>query len=187
MKNLDNYSVLTLPGREGAGPDHWLTAWEHAFPAFVRVEQTNWTQPRYLDWAATLSKYVTEAPKPVLLIAHSLGTSLTMRWADDHPELAKRVAGAFLAAPSDRDVMERKPGNPVQGFGLMLLSNPPFPVIVLASRNDPYVSFARATTFAQAWRATLVDAGAHGHLTSASNLGAWPLGLITLGQFMETI
>jgi predicted alpha/beta hydrolase family esterase len=187
MKKLDHYSVLILPGRDGSGPEHWLTLWEKAFPAFVRVEQANWTEPVYAEWAAKLTEYVTNAPKPVLLVAHSLGTSLVMRWASNQPELATRVVGAFLAAPSDRDVMEGKADNPVQGFGPMLLNNLPFPSIVLASQNDPLVSFARAEIFARAWGADFVDAGANGHLASVANLGMWPVGMMALGQFIETI
>lgn len=187
MKDLDDYSVLILPGRDGAGPGHWQTRWERAFPAFVRVEQTNWTQPVYSDWAAKLSEYVSAAPKPVVIVGHSLGTSLTMRWAFDQPELAMRVAGAFLVAPSDRDVMEGKPDNPVKGFGPMLLRNLPFPSIILASRNDPLVTFKRAQMFAQAWRSLFMDAGFNGHLGSAANLGDWPMGLIAFGQFVDGI
>ena len=187
MKNLDDFSVLVLPGRDGSGAEHWQTLWEHAFPTFDRVEQLNWIQPVYADWATNLSEAVNRAPKPALLIGHSLGTSLTMRWAFDNPELAKRVAGAFLAAPSDRDVMEGKPDNPVRGFGPMILERLPFPSVVLASRNDPLVTFARAQAFATAWGAHFVDAGANGHLGSAANLGIWPLGLLALGQFLELI
>jgi predicted alpha/beta hydrolase family esterase len=187
MNKLHHYSVLTLPGREGAGPDHWLSHWEAAFPALVRVEQANWQQPVYADWAATLEAHVAQASKPVLLIAHSLGTSLTMRWASEQPELAARIAGAFLAAPSDRDVMEGMADNPVEGFGPMLLQNLPFPSIVLTSQNDPLVRFERAQVFAKAWGSALVDVGAHGHLGSASRLGAWPAGLAVLEQFLATL
>jgi predicted alpha/beta hydrolase family esterase len=187
MKNLDDYAVLVQPGRDGAGPDHWLSHWEAALPAFVRVEQTNWRQPVYADWAVTLSACVAEAAKPVLLIAHSLGTSLVMRWAYEHPELAKRVVGAFLAAPSDRDAMDGRPDVPVNGFGPMLLAPLPFASMVLASRNDPFVSLERAQQFAAAWGSSFVDVGANGHLASAAKLGAWPTGLIALGQFIESI
>jgi predicted alpha/beta hydrolase family esterase len=185
MNKLDHYAVLTLPGRDGAGPDHWLSHWERAFPAFVRVEQANWNEPLYADWAATLSRHVAAASKPVVLIAHSLGTSLVMRWACDQPQLAMRVAGALLAAPSDRDVMEGKPGNPVKGFGPMLLRALPFPSLVLASRDDPFVTFERAQLFAAAWGGAIVDVGANGHLGSPANLGAWAIGMSALEQFIR--
>ena len=66
------------------------------------------------------------------------GTSLTMRWAQQGN--VGRVAGAFLVAPSDRDRNDT-PDGPIQGFGPMLLGPLPFPSMVVASRDDPRVSF----------------------------------------------
>jgi hypothetical protein len=56
----------------------------------------------------------------------------------------------------------------------------PFPSIVVASTDDPYVTVDRATAFATAWgsRLTLVERA--GHLNSASGLGDWPLGYALL-------
>lgn len=69
----------------------------------------------------------------------------------------------------------------------MILTTLPFPSMVVASRNDELVTFARAEVFAAAWGSTLVDAGSNGHLGSAAKLGAWPFGLIALGQFLATL
>ena len=38
MHELKNLAVLTLPGLHGAGPDHWQTAWEAAFPGLRRLQ-----------------------------------------------------------------------------------------------------------------------------------------------------
>ena len=51
--NLKNFSILIHPGLNGAGPDHWHTHWEQAFPDFVRVLQADWDHPVYDAWAAT--------------------------------------------------------------------------------------------------------------------------------------
>jgi predicted alpha/beta hydrolase family esterase len=110
-----------------------------------------------------------------------------MRWASSNPELARKVAGAFLVVPSDRDVMEGNPDNPVKGFGPMLLKTLPFTSLVVASRNDPPVSFERARSFAAAWRSGFVDAGSNGHLGSVAGLGMWPHGLVALGQLIQSI
>jgi predicted alpha/beta hydrolase family esterase len=187
MKSLSDFSVLVLPGRDGSGEDHWQTVWERHFSEFVRVQQQDWVHPVYSEWAVGLTHAVRDATKPILLIAHSAGTSLAMRWSSDNPQLARKVAGALLVAPSDRDVLEGSPDNPVQGFGPMLLKPLPFKSVVVASQNDHLVTFERATTFATAWKADLVDAGMSGHLGSAANLGVWPLGLLTLGQLLERI
>ena len=52
----------------------------------------------------------------------------------------------------------------------------PFPSIVVASRDDRYVTMARAREFATAWGSELVDLGDAGHINSASGLGGWPAG-----------
>ena len=187
MKKLDELTILILPGLGGAGPDHWQSAWGQAFPATRRVEQANWEAPVYADWAAQLSEAVTRAPLPVVLIAHSLGTSLTMRWSFEQRQLAKKVAGAFLVAPTDRDRFDASPASPVRGWGPMILERLPFPSMVIASRNDDRVSFDRAEVFARAWGAPLVDAGNLGHIGSAAKLGLWPFGLFYFGQFVGSL
>jgi predicted alpha/beta hydrolase family esterase len=52
----------------------------------------------------------------------------------------------------------------------------PIETIVVASRNDPWVSMERARFFAQSWGSELVDAGDVGHLNSGYGLGDWPEG-----------
>ncbi len=123
----------------------------------------------------------------MLLVAHSLGTSLTMKWSFDQPAAAKKVAGAFLVAPSDRDRF-RVQGRPEpRGFGQMILKRLPFPSMIITSSNDDRVSLERAQAFAGAWGSTLVNAGNFGHLGSAAKLGLWPAGLVWLGQFLATL
>ena len=55
------------------------------------------------------------------------------------------------------------------------------------STTSTRVTFERATTFASAWGATLIDAGSHGHLGSAARLGMWPRGVLWFGQFLATL
>src|SRR5688572_10864827 len=187
MRDIKELTVLVLPGLGGAGPDHWQAAWEKAFPSMQRVEQANWEKPAYEDWSERLTEAVAKATPPVVLVAHSLGTSLTMRWAFDRPELAKKVAGAFLVAPTDRDLFDAKPSSPVRGWGPMILKRLPFPSMVLASRDDDRVSYERAEAFAKAWGSTLIDAGNLGHMGSGAKLGMWPFGLFYFGQFVGSL
>ena len=187
MQGSRNFTVLIVPGVGGSGSEHWQTFWEEAFPEFQRVQQADWDKPVYSEWAARLSDAVSKSTKPVVLVGHSLGTSLTIRWSLDNPALAKKVAGAFLVAPTDRDRFANVPDSPVQGFGSMILQRLPFASAVVASRDDDRVSFERAEVFAKAWGATLIDAGSHGHLGSAAQLGVWPFGLVWFGQFLASI
>lgn len=187
MRRLSDFSVLILPGLGGAGEDHWQTHWQKAFPDFVRVQQADWEQPDYADWGPRLTEAVSKAPRPVVLVAHSLGTSLTMRWSFDQPAAARRVAGAFIVAPSDRDRWRVGDPSGPRGFGPMILKRLPFPSAVVASRDDDRVSFDRAQEFAKAWGSLFFDGGNHGHLGSAAKLGLWPLGLVFFGQFLATL
>ena len=187
MRELDDLTVLILPGLGGSGPDHWQTAWVQAFPAMRWVEQENFEKPAYPEWSARLTEAVARAERPVVLVAHSLGTSLTMRWSFDQPEYASKVAGAFLVAPTDRDRFDASPTSPVRGWGPMILKRLPFPSMVLASLDDDRVSFERAKEFAGAWGSTLVPAGKLGHMGSAAKLGLWPFGLFHFGRFIGSL
>ena len=188
MRDIKELTVLILPGLGGAGPDHWQSYWQKAFPSFRRVQQADWEKPVYSDWSSRLTEAVTSSERPVVLVAHSLGTSLTMRWSFDQPGPARKVMGAFLVAPTDRDMFDARPGgSPVRGFGKMILERLPFPSAVVASRNDDRVSFERAQAFAAAWGSTLIDAGDLGHIGSAAKLGDWPFGLFWFGQFVASL
>jgi len=64
----------------------------------------------------------------------------------------------------------------------------PFPSILVASRNDPYISFSRARLLAQFWGCRFADAGEAGHINADSGLGDWAFGrflLSRLGQSFE--
>ncbi len=187
MRRLEDFDVLILPGVGGAGPDHWQTFWQRAFPEFRRVLQENWELPVYRAWADRLSEAVRSAKKPVVLVGHSLGTCLTVRWAKENPALVNQVAGAFLVATTDIDRFEGKGGTPAVGFAPVILEPLPFPALVIASHNDERVSFERASEFATAWGAMLADVGDAGHIGSAAKLGVWPTGLVLLGQFIATL
>lgn len=185
MPDLTDTEILMLPGWHGSGPEHWQTFWEAAFPNMRRVAQTDWEAPRYADWAEHLTAAVSACRKPVILVGHSLGTTLVVRWALDHP--VNKVAGAFLVAPTDIDRFVGEPGYNIVGFDPIILAPLPFPATVIASRNDDRVSFERAQAFATSWGARLVDAGHLGHMGSAAKLGLWPQGLVWFGQFLAAL
>jgi len=105
MYDIREFDILILPGWHNSEPGHWQSEWEKIFPNMIRVEQEDWETPVYSDWAARLSEAVSRCEKPALLVAHSLGVSLVMRWAQE--EDARRIAGAFLVAPADRDRFEQ--------------------------------------------------------------------------------
>jgi predicted alpha/beta hydrolase family esterase len=149
-----------------------------------RVEQADWERPVYADWSRRLSEEVARARRPVLIVAHSLGTSLVTKWAGDTGGAG--VAGAFLVATSDRERFEHEPDSP-RGFSPMNLRPLPFPSMALLSSNDPRVTPERAKAFADAWGSRLVEVGPLGHISGESRLGLWPLGLVLFGEFAGSL
>jgi uncharacterized protein len=67
----------------------------------------------------------------------------------------------------------------------MPLSRLPARTVIVASRNDPWVSFERAHEFSEAWGSRLEDAGLLGHIDSNSALGAWSFGLQLLNGLLD--
>lgn len=185
IRDFRDFDILLLPGWRGAGEQHWQTHWQRAFPNMRRVEQADWERPVFAHWARRLSEEVDRCRQPVVLIAHSLGTSLVMRWSHDAD--VSKVAGAFLVAPTDRDREDLESHGSVVGFGPMLLRPLPFASMVLASENDEHVALDRARLFAQSWGARFINVGALGHIGSVADLGLWPHGLVWLGEFLASL
>ena len=183
MRDIRDFDILILPGWHNSESGHWQSEWQACFPNMTRVEQADWDTPVYSDWAANLSSAVARCRRPIVMIAHSLGTALVMRWAQEGN--SRRVAGAFLVAPSDRDRFDHEPDAPIRGFAPMLTSRLPFASMLLASRNDHKVTLERARFFATAWGSTFVDTGELRHMDT--ELGMWPHGLVWLGQFVGSL
>ena len=171
--------VLLLPGLYNSGPRHWQSVWEARFPAMKRVQQAEWDAPSCDDWVARLDEEIAAAGPDVVLVAHSAACTTVAKWASAH---ARPVRGALLVAPSDTEARSYPPGT--QGFQPVPLGRLPFPSIVAASTDDPYIAVERARVFAQAWGSQLVLVGALGHINSDSDLGVWPEGLGLLARLV---
>lgn len=173
--------VLTVAGLWNSGPEHWQTHWERAHPGWRRVPQRSWDEPERAEWVAALEKAIAECAEPPFLAAHSLACTLVAHWAQEGRR--SPIAGAFLVAPSDVEAPSypKKTG----GFAPMPLVKLPFPSLVVASTNDEYVSFERATAFAAAWGSRLVSIGDAGHINGAAGYGPWPEGQELFRVFRE--
>ena len=93
------------------------------------------------------------------------------------------MRGALLVAPPDLEQVNTP--DVLKGFAPVPLQHLSFPSVVIASRDDPYATFASVGRMAHAWGARLEDAGAKGHLNTASNLGEWPFGQAVLQQLLK--
>lgn len=156
-------TLLIVPGLYGSCARHWQTWLEYRLPAARRVLQANWERADIVQRADMLEKTVARQSARVVLAAHSFGCLASAAAA---PRIAERIAGALLVAPCDP-----------QRFGIeerLMSGSPPFPSLLVASRNDPWMSFPRAESWAERWGSRLVDAGYKGHINVASGHGPWP-------------
>ena len=174
---LNPHDVWLLPGWQNSDAGHWQTLWQQQF-GFQRLEQHNWQHPLRGDWSIRLQETVLDAPGPVTLVAHSLGCILVEWWAA-HSQVAKtKVRGALLVAPVDTELESLRGALP--SWSPVLLHKLPFPSILVGSENDPNCSLARAQAMADGWGSRFVNAGAAGHINTASGLGLWDDGLALL-------
>jgi uncharacterized protein len=164
--------VLTVPGLYGSGPEHWQSQWERHYPGFSRVEQAEWNTPDCLDWISTLDTAVCNENDNVILVGHSLGAVTIAHWSSNY---GRKIGGALLVAPSDTEAARFPDGT--TGFKPIPTRRLPFSSIVIASTDDPFLSFERAGELAEMWGSELVSIGAKGHINVASGFGPWPEGL----------
>lgn len=172
---------LIVPGLNGSGEDHWQRHWLADHDDAVLVEQTNWSNPQEGRWLHRLEQAVIAHPG-ALLVTHSLGTILAARLALS--SVAPLVGGALLVAPAD---IERTSSlhDRTYEFGTIPTAPLPFPALVVASRDDIYMSLDKARALATAWRSPLVDLGFAGHINVASGFGRWPGGYALARQVIE--
>ena len=173
--------ILIIPGLGGSGPEHWQSLWQARLPNAARVEQADWDKPDRAGWIAALDAAVVAAGAPPVLVVHSLSCALVAHWAAAH---RRPVHAALLVGPADVDSDAHTPPE-AHVFRPMPMTRLPFPTIVVASRNDPYVDFRRAQVFAEAWGADLVDAGNAGHINSSAGYGEWPAGEALLARLSQ--
>jgi predicted alpha/beta hydrolase family esterase len=111
-----------------------------------------------------------------VLVAHSFGCLATVRQAALDPN---GIAGALLVAPADPDKF---------GVGPLLPTwRLPFPTVLVASRNDPWMVQRTAFSWGALWGSELVDAGSLGHINADSGLDDWPAGMAALGALLQRI
>ena len=153
--------------------------WEEADPSAVMVHQEDWRNPHPDVWEDQVAGAVLRHSGS-LIVAHSLGCLVVARLVESWPEL--RISGALLVAPPDPSRSER-----LAGFADISRKALPFPAIVIASRNDPWMPIQGARRLAGDWGAQFVDHGMSGHINAESGFGPWPNGLALRDSLLRTI
>jgi hypothetical protein len=160
--------TLIVPGLDGSPAPHWQHWWAATDPRALLVDLSDPGRPSPAAWEAELASTILHHPDCVL-VGHSLGAILVARILTKWPQL--KVRAALLVAPAETRGSDR-----IGHFGPIPERPLGVPARVVASRNDPWMSFARVASLARSWETDLVDLGHAGHINVASGFGPWPDG-----------
>ncbi len=165
--------TLLVPGLDGSPAPHWQHWWAASEPSAKIVEQQCWSDPTPEAWITEIAAAIWVHPNSVL-VGHSLGAVSIAKVLASWPQL--KVAGVLLVAPA-----EPSESNRIASFDPIPERPLGVPAIVAASRNDPWMTPARARTLASAWEAEFVDMGDAGHINVETGFGPWPEGKALAG------
>jgi predicted alpha/beta hydrolase family esterase len=170
-------NILTVPGVGGSEPTHWQSWLERQVSHSTRVEQDHWKQPVISVWVERFVETLLQQTKPVYVVAHSFGCLTAVAALSKRPDLKQRIIGLLLVAPANperfsaqglRQQGENSIADQLQQSALAV------PTRLIASRTDPWLSYADAVKWSTRWGATLVDLGDAGHINVAAGFGEWP-------------
>ncbi|MEL6203025.1 MAG: alpha/beta hydrolase [Pseudomonadota bacterium] len=180
--------ILIVPGYKNSGEGHWQTRWQNKMPNATRVEQVAWSKPERNAWVKAVRVAVETATLPAVIVAHSLGVAAARHAIEemDASSVRERVKGALFVAPPDVTNPAIRPKH-LMTFGPYPSTPMPIPSFVVASRNDPFSTFEKATETAADWGSLFLDAGESGHINSESGHGPWPEGLMVFAEFMKRL
>jgi hypothetical protein len=173
---ISDFRVLIVPGLHGSDHRHWQSRWQCLHPTFERVVQHRWDVPHLPTWSERLGQALRQSAQPTLAVAHSFGCLTTLHRAHAG---ASNLVGALLVAPADPEK-----------FGVAELLRevrPAFPLVTVASLNDPWMVGERAAEWASLWGSEFVNAGTLGHINAESGLGDWPFGLRQLERLADAV
>lgn len=180
-------TVLFVPGLRDHVEDHWQTHAARAFPGSVTVEPLTTDRLSRAARVAAVDAALQAIEGDVVIAAHSAGCLMVAHWA---LAPSRRIKAALLATPADVE-HPLPPGYPTladlgaNGWNPVPRQPLPFPVLVVASRNDPLGQFERIAGFARDWGAGLHDAGEVGHLNPPAGFGPWPQGQSLIAQLLQ--
>lgn len=181
---ISEADFLVLPGLGNSGLDHWQRRWAQRFANGHVVEQAEWDHPSRDAWVDTILADIRMATRPVVLIAHSLGTIAVSHVAARLSDT--KVRGAFLVSAPDLELNPNVPRETAP-FAPIPRDPLPFPSMLVASNTDPFCTIDRAVEFATCWGSDFHEAGDAGHLNVASGHGPWPEGLLMFTRLMQRL
>lgn len=182
----ESIRYLIVPGWQGSSDAHWQSHWQRTLPNSSRVEQADWLLPQREDWIAELGRCIASDPRPVVLVAHSLGCITVAHWAAQAPDaLLRRVRGALLVAPAD--VERSNCPEALRNFAPIPRQPLPFASQLIGSDNDSAASAARAVELGQDWGSEIAILPSAGHINVKSGHHLWEQGFAYLYRLQSRI
>lgn len=164
-------SFLILHGLQGSGPGHWQT-W---LAARLRADAEHVAYPDLPDadlpslpaWRETLANELTAAPRPTVVVCHSLSCLLWLH----------HVAGG--GAPAERTLLVAPPSESsgvaeIAGFFPVPLAPLPNPTRLVCSDDDPCCPEGAAKLYGEPLGVTTDVLPGRGHCNLEAGLGPWP-------------
>jgi predicted alpha/beta hydrolase family esterase len=184
--------ILMVPGWQGSGPGHWQSRWQRNLTTARRLQLDDWIASDKDRWVGAIITAVATSPRPVVLVAHSLGVIAAVHAAMKLPRGS--ISGAFLVAPADIEDARAWPAadgvawpESSLGFAPVPLAPLSFSSVLITSSDDRYCRPERARHFAAAWGSELIEVGPAGHITAESGYGPWPDGVLRFGRFLARL
>lgn len=189
-----NRQVFIIPGFHGSEAAHWQSWLEQHLPGCDRLHGVDWQHPDLNDWVDQAKRQLAVSKQSVWLVAHSFGCLVAAALAAEIPH---RIAGLVFVAPAEprrfsatgglRNTRLDDTDHPVPSVADLLPHTLPanLPSVLLASENDPWLSFPNAQAIARRWHCHFVNLGEAGHVNTNSGYGPWP-GLLQQLQRLMT-
>lgn len=179
-------TIVIVPGLRGHVEEHWQTLLAAKLGKVRCVEPAGRLNARLDERVDALQAVVADIEGPIVLVAHSAGSIITVHWAARHGA-SRPVQGALLATPPDLagELPAEYPSVDeltANGWVPIPRARLPFRSIVAASTNDSIGDYGRVGAMAAAWGSRFVNLGAVGHLNPGSGYGYWPQALELLAD-----
>jgi predicted alpha/beta hydrolase family esterase len=178
-------TILALADADHGRSGDWLSRWSTERDNCVPVDLGRTDPPNRNAWATALGAAIRQVDGPVILVARGLSCLAVAWWAAlERPLYGDPVAGALLVAPPSVDTASADLR--MVGFGPAPKLLLPFPSVVVASRNDPLMTYAGAKNLASFWGSHCIDGGDIGSAGADADLGDWDHGQHALNWLLST-
>ncbi|QKM64697.1 esterase [Polynucleobacter tropicus] len=189
MTSTQALTTLIIPGFQGSESAHWQSWFQSKIENTHRVHQ-NWDEPILAHWAENIRNAIDKCNGKVWIVAHSFGCLAAILAGIDRYQ---NIAGAMLVAPADPErftlggIKEESELTGSESIRSLIPTHRlPFPTLVIASDNDPWMQASKVQLWSNIWHSEFINLPSAGHINTASGFGPWHAGLTLFENFQLT-